>query len=132
LSIFTILSFPFFLIMPSKFSLVGSVLAAAALASAQNITVADLATGAACACTQLAATFGDLLISPNSSSYTTEATEYWDLRADLSPGCIFMPSTADQVAAAVTTFTSCGAQFAIRSGGHMNVYLTFKHECNAF
>jgi hypothetical protein len=104
----------------SKLSLVGGLLAAA-LSSAQNITVADLTTGANCACTRLASSYGSQLITSNSSSYTAEATDYWDVRADLLPGCIFMPTDADQVADAVSTFTSCGTQFAIRGGGHMNV-----------
>lgn len=110
--------------MLSKFSFASSLLAAA-LASAQNISTGDLLTGACCACTQLAATYGDLLITSDSSDYTAEATAYWDLRADLLPQCIFMPTDATQVAAAVSTFTSCGAQFAIRGGGHMNVSLVF-------
>lgn len=96
-------------------------LLAAVAVSAQNITVADLATGANCACTKLAATYGDLVLTSNSTNYTAQSTDYWDVRADLLPGCIFLPTTADQVADAVSTFTSCGAQFAVRGGGHMNV-----------
>jgi hypothetical protein len=45
-----------------------------------------------------------------STTYAAESTEYWDLRSDQS-----------QAVSAVKTFTSCGAQFAIRGGGHMNV-----------
>jgi len=86
-----------------------------------GITIADLATGASCACTRLAATFGDLCLTANSTNYTAEVMEYWDIRSDLLPKCIFFPADADQVATAVSTFTSCGAQFAIRGGGHMNV-----------
>ncbi|CZR55667.1 probable FAD-binding oxidoreductase [Phialocephala subalpina] len=105
--------------MPSKLSLAGSLLTAA-LASAQNLTIANLTAGANCACTQLVSTYGDLVILPDSTNYTAEATDYWDIRADLLPGCIFMPSDASQVADAVSTFVSCGSQFAIRGGGHMN------------
>ncbi|KUJ16972.1 FAD-binding domain-containing protein [Mollisia scopiformis] len=86
--------------MPSKLALV---LAAATFASAQNITVANLTTGANCACTELAATYGDLVITSNASTYTAEATDYWDIRADLLPGCIFMPTDADQVAVKILT-----------------------------
>lgn len=85
------------------------------------ITIADLATGADCACTKLTATFGDLCLTADSTNYTAEVTEYWDIRSDLLPKCVFFPADADQVATAVSTFTSCGAQFAIRGGGHMNV-----------
>ena len=109
--------------MPSKLSLAGSLLAAV-VASAQNVTIANLTTGASCACSQLASNYGSLVITSNSANYTAEATDYWDIRADLLPGCIFMPLDADQVADAVSTFTSCGAQFAIRGGGHMNVCTT--------
>jgi hypothetical protein len=104
-----------------KLSFAGSLLAAVAT-SAQNITIADLSAGANCACTQLASNYGSLVLTSNSTTYTAEATDYWDVRADLLPRCIFLPTEADQVADAVLTFTSCGAQFAIRGGGHMNVH----------
>jgi hypothetical protein len=106
--------------MPSKLALAGGLLVAA-VTSAQSITIANLATGADCACTRLANTYGDLVLTSSSTNYTAEATDYWDVRADLLPGCIFSPSNADEVADAVNVFTLCGAQFAIRGGGHMNV-----------
>ena len=109
--------------LSSKLSLAVSLLATA-VTSARNITIADLSTGASCACTQLASNYGSLVLTSNSTDYTAEATDYWDIRADLLPGCIFMPTEADQVADAVSIFTSCGAQFAIRGGGHMNVNTT--------
>ncbi|PMD31866.1 FAD-binding domain-containing protein [Hyaloscypha variabilis F] len=105
--------------MLSNLSLAGCLLAAA-VTSAQNLTIANLTAGANCACTQLASTYGGQVLTSNSTNYTAEATDYWDIRADLLPGCIFSPANADEVAAAVSTFTSCGAQFAIRGGGHMN------------
>ncbi|KAJ5673433.1 hypothetical protein N7507_002560 [Penicillium longicatenatum] len=80
----------------------------------------DLTTGAACACKRLSTLYPSQFISPNSSNYTAQSTYYWDIRADLSPACIFMPDTADQVATAVKTFVNCDAQFAVRGGGHMN------------
>ncbi|PVH82943.1 FAD-binding domain-containing protein [Cadophora sp. DSE1049] len=114
----------------SKLSFVGLITSAVAAcaqtypttnsSTSNAITIADLATGASCACTQLAATFGDSVLTANSTNYTTEVTEYWDVRSDLLPKCVFFPADADQVATAVSTFTSCGAQFAIRGGGHMN------------
>jgi hypothetical protein len=111
--------------MLSKLSLAGCLLAAA-VTSAQNLTIANLTAGANCACTQLASTYGGQVLTSNSTNYTAEATDYWDIRADLLPGCIFSPANADEVAAAVSTFISCGAQFAIRGGGHMNVRLKKK------
>ncbi|RDW85983.1 hypothetical protein BP5796_04308 [Coleophoma crateriformis] len=112
----------------SKSSLSGSLLAAA-VANAQNVTSSnttstipsvDLLTGANCACTQLAAQYGSLVLTSNSTNYTAETINYWDTRADLLPSCIFMPTDADQISTAVNTFTSCGTQFAIRGGGHMS------------
>lgn len=81
----------------------------------------SLSSGADCACTELSAEFGDLLLSINSSDYTTQAEDFYDIRAVLQPGCIFMPTNADQVASGMSIIASCGAQFAIRAGGHMNV-----------
>ncbi|KAH8805327.1 putative FAD-binding oxidoreductase [Xylogone sp. PMI_703] len=102
-----------------KLSFAGWLLATST--SAQNITIANLNDGARCACAELASKYGGLLLSANSTAYMAEATDYWDLRADLLPRCIFTPTAADQVASAVSIFTSCGAQFAVRGGGHMNV-----------
>jgi hypothetical protein len=109
--------------MPSTLSLATSLLAAAVV-SVQSITIANLTTGASCACTRLASNYGSRVLTSSSANYTAEVTDYWDIRADLLPGCVFSPSGADQVADAVSAFTSCGAQFAIRGGGHMNVRTT--------
>lgn len=70
---------------------------------------------------QLAATYGDAVLYQNSSNYMTESINNWDKRCNLEPKCIFMPSEADQVSKALSVLSSCGAQFAIRGGGHMNV-----------
>lgn len=99
-------------------------LAAHALAQNSSITtipVVDLATGASCACAQLSAQYGDTIVYQNSTNYTAETTNYWDVRSDQQPGCIFFPEDADDVSTGVNIFTSCGAQFAVRGGGHMNV-----------
>jgi hypothetical protein len=97
-------------------------LARAALAAdVVQIPTVALSEGAACACTQLAAQYSNLTLYSNSSSYTNETTNYWDIRADLLPECIFLPINKDQVANAIATLASCGAQFAVRGGGHMNV-----------
>lgn len=81
----------------------------------------NLTKGAACACGKLSRTYNGLIV-PNGANYTAQAADaYWDIRADLSPACIFLPATADEVAHAVEIFNSCDAQFAVRGGGHMNV-----------
>ncbi|KAJ5204914.1 uncharacterized protein N7498_005793 [Penicillium cinerascens] len=80
----------------------------------------NLSRGAACACQRLSHTSGGV-IRPNSANYTAQAADaYWDVRADLSPACIFLPATANDVAHALEVFGSCDAQFAVRGGGHMN------------
>ena len=104
-------------------------LASASLSAAVSVgssVTTDLGTftltkGAACACAKLSHSFSEV-ISPNGANYTVQAADrYWDVRADLSPACIFLPSTPKQVAEAVSIFESCDAQFAVRGGGHMNV-----------
>lgn len=108
----------------SLFTLASVGLSAAVSVGSSVIT--DLGTftltkGAACACAKLSLSFAGV-ISPNGTNYTVQAADrYWDIRADLSPACIFLPSTPKQVAEAVSIFESCNAQFAVRGGGHMNV-----------
>ncbi|KAK6206536.1 hypothetical protein LQW54_007606 [Pestalotiopsis sp. IQ-011] len=95
---------------------------APALAAAQALSVlfVSLSEGAACACTQLSATYGSNTIFSNDTTYATEITEFWDIRSDLAPACIFEPANADDVASGLQILAGCGTQFAIRGGGHMN------------
>jgi hypothetical protein len=96
--------------------LLGAIVLSASYASAQN------ATGVSGACATLSAKYGDSLLYPTSANYSVENLHYWDIRdSDLASSCIFLPTTADQVADAVGTFSSLGAEFAVRGGGHMNV-----------
>ncbi|KAL4861792.1 hypothetical protein BDV12DRAFT_59347 [Aspergillus spectabilis] len=100
-------------------------IATAMLASATSSTATidpSAAKHVACACLRLSHSFPKRIIYPGSENYTTQATDaYWDKRAALSPACIVVPNTADEVATAVDVISSCNAQFAIRGGGHMNV-----------
>ena len=87
-----------------------------------EIPSATLDIGATCACAQLAAVYGDLVLYSNATNYSTENVDFWDVRsADLKPKCVFLPNDADQVAGGVSILAGCGSQFAIRGGGHMNV-----------
>ncbi|TRX89501.1 hypothetical protein FHL15_009670 [Xylaria flabelliformis] len=108
----------------TKFLLLRSVstgaLASATFAAVSELPVVALAEGASCACSQLTTQYGGEVLGVNSTNYTAEATSYWDIRSNLSPSCIFLPTDADQVANAVAVIASCGVQFAIRGGGHMN------------
>lgn len=75
-----------------------------------------------CACKALLQSFGDSVILPGQANYTNHTLDYfWDVRADLSPACVFVPQTANAIAGALKIFNSCNAQFAVRGGGHMNV-----------
>ncbi|KAH9204876.1 hypothetical protein DL95DRAFT_430208 [Leptodontidium sp. 2 PMI_412] len=77
--------------------------------------------GATCACAQLAAVYGDLVLYRNATNYSIENLDFWDVRsADLKTQCVFLPNNADEVAAGVSIIVGCGSQFAIRGGGHMN------------
>ncbi|KAH1531548.1 hypothetical protein KXV92_004405 [Aspergillus fumigatus] len=90
---------------------------ATVVAANRNISV----TGTPCACTQLESFYPDKLLLPSAARYTVEATSYWDIRSDLHPSCIFLPTSAEEVANAVKILTHCDAHFAVRGGGHMNV-----------
>lgn len=39
----------------------------------------------------------------------------------MQPACIFLPSSAVEVAQTVSIMNKCDCEFAIRGGGHMNV-----------
>lgn len=88
-----------------------------------NLQVTNFGTklGSTCACTILNGLFRGKVLFPGSAAYTAEATHYWDLRADLSPKCVFVPATASDVAKGVVALNVCQSQFAIRAGGHMPV-----------
>ncbi|KAJ5176778.1 uncharacterized protein N7482_002655 [Penicillium canariense] len=108
----------------SLFALASAEIAVATILTGTSVTTSlssfNLTKGAACACGRLSRTY-DGIISPNSANYTVQAADaYWDVRADLSPACIFLPSTADEVSKALEIFQSCDAHFAVRGGGHMN------------
>ncbi|KAJ5689372.1 hypothetical protein N7462_003764 [Penicillium macrosclerotiorum] len=99
-------------------------LSTASISTGPSITTATgtfkPTSGASCACAKLSRTYTGV-IYPQSSNYTAQAADaYWDIRADLSPACIFLPETADGVSNALQIFGSCDAQFAVRGGGHMN------------
>lgn len=92
------------------------------LASSSISAILNEKTGVTCACNKLLRSYPSQVIFPGSANYTTQAIDiYWDIRAAMYPACVFMPTTANQVADAVVDMTSCNAQFAVRGGGHMNV-----------
>ncbi|KAL2828012.1 hypothetical protein BDW59DRAFT_178958 [Aspergillus cavernicola] len=75
-----------------------------------------------CACRKLALASPRRIVLPGSNNYTTQATDsYWDIRAALSPACVFLPNSADEISTAMRIIGSCDAPFAVRGGGHMNI-----------
>ncbi|KAF0329386.1 FAD binding domain-containing protein [Colletotrichum asianum] len=72
------------------------------------------------ACDQLSAIASNATLFPNSTAYETQRINVWDKRANLSLACIYMPSTAENVAKAVQIFHANKAPFAVKGGGHMN------------
>lgn len=57
---------------------------------------------------------------PNSSTYLATEGAYWSLQeAELSPTCIVVPSTAEDVSTTVSTIAGNeGCPFAIKGAGH--------------
>ncbi|KAJ0116233.1 FAD binding domain-containing protein [Diaporthe amygdali] len=71
-------------------------------------------------CDQLSAIASNATLFPNTTAYETQRINVWDKRANRNPACIYMPSTADDVAKAIEIFYTNKAPFAIKGGGHMN------------
>ena len=90
-------------------------------AFSKHLNLRSDAEGPLCACSQLSLLASNATILPDNDQYDIERIRVWDKRADQEPACIFFPETAQQVAESVSILTSCDSQFAIRSGGHMNV-----------
>lgn len=71
-------------------------------------------------CGQLAQLLGPKVFFPNSSTYLATEAAYWSLQeAELSPTCIVVPSTAEDVSTTVSTIAGNeGCPFAIKGAGH--------------
>lgn len=70
-------------------------------------------------CVALKAEFASKVALPTDAAYTEANTAYFDQRSIMQPGCIFLPTTAEEVAGAVKILKTTGTQFAVKSGGHM-------------
>ena len=71
-------------------------------------------------CGQLAHHLGSKVFFPNSSTYLATEAAYWTLQeSELSPTCIVVPSTAEDVSTAVSTIAGNErCPFAIKGAGH--------------
>jgi hypothetical protein len=118
----------------SRSSLLASLAVCPLVHANQSVTAADVASitslkkgtfgttmGSTCACNILSFLFRENVLHPGSAEYTTQATAYFDLREDLSPKCVFVPTSENDLAKGVVTLDICQSQFAIRGGGHMPV-----------
>ncbi|TDZ21636.1 Bifunctional solanapyrone synthase [Colletotrichum orbiculare MAFF 240422] len=95
----------------------GSAVAASHKFGQRDLLITD---GVKAACEQLSAYASNSTLLPNSTAYETQRINVWDKRANLHPACIYMPSSADDVAKAVEIFYANKAPFAVKGGGHMN------------
>lgn len=71
-------------------------------------------------CGHLAQLLGSKVSFPNSSAYLATEGAYWSLQeAELSPACIVVPSTAEDVSTTVSIIAgNKGCPFAIKGAGH--------------
>ncbi|MCJ1454568.1 hypothetical protein MMC28_004921 [Mycoblastus sanguinarius] len=71
-------------------------------------------------CNQLAELLGPKVAFPNSSIFLATEESYWSLQeAELSPTCIVVPSTAEDVSTTISTIAGKEeCPFAVKGGGH--------------
>ncbi|KIA75376.1 FAD-binding oxidoreductase [Aspergillus ustus] len=101
---------------------IATALLASATPSSASSAELTAAKNVICACRKLSNLLPKDIIYPGSANYTQEATnDFWDIRTALSPSCIVVPRSADEVATAIEAISSCHAPFAVRGGGHMNI-----------
>ena len=61
--------------------------------------------------------YADLTLLPDDTAYT-EANQRWSKTAELTPDCIFRPTSAEFVTHFINIATNASCPFAIKSGGH--------------
>ncbi|KAF8460077.1 hypothetical protein BDZ91DRAFT_700669 [Kalaharituber pfeilii] len=75
-----------------------------------------------CGCTLLSVFAIGKVHFRGSAKYETESTtKFWSKTSWNTPACVFVPTSAKDVAKGITIATLCGSEFAIRGGGHMPV-----------
>jgi FAD/FMN-containing dehydrogenase len=72
------------------------------------------------ACSSIKALAPQKLFYPQDSAYALENTDYYNIGlAELQPACIFQPTSAEEVSAAVKVLNKYNdVPFAVKSGGH--------------
>lgn len=69
-------------------------------------------------CRTLATRLTDKVLFPNDKSYNARLDTYWSVSAALSPWCMVLPSTAEDVSTIIKTVVAGNCPFGIKGGGH--------------
>lgn len=77
--------------------------------------------GASLGCSALKLVHGSKTFSPGDSTYEWENQQFWSNTQLLSPKCIFRPTSANEVSAAILTSRLTQSKFAVRGGAHMAI-----------
>lgn len=95
---------------------------AAAISSAKSMSFGTTF-GSICGCTLLSLLVGrGKVFVPGTGKYTEESTtKFWSQTSWNTPRCVFVPTSANDVAKGIKIMGTCQAEFAIRGGGHMPV-----------
>ena len=85
-------------------------------------TIATVAAGSVgVGCQALKEPLGDALFSRGTTVYDYESKNFWSNTEILSPGCVFRPRSAGQLAEGLEALVDANAEFAVRGGGHMGI-----------
>ncbi|KAK0642631.1 putative FAD-linked oxidoreductase [Lasiodiplodia hormozganensis] len=69
-------------------------------------------------CTLLAQQYPEDVFARNSSTWTTQNTDFWSATEIRNPSCVFLPDSTEKVAGAVALFAQNECKFSIKGGGH--------------
>jgi hypothetical protein len=72
-------------------------------------------------CQALKEPLGDAVFSRGTTVYNYESKNFWSNTEILSPGCVFRPQSASQLAEGLEALVDANAEFAVRGGGHMGI-----------
>ncbi|KAK8043414.1 hypothetical protein PG993_005844 [Apiospora rasikravindrae] len=70
-------------------------------------------------CAALASVLPTNVFLPNSSTYASANSNRWSTTSTLSPSCVVLPGTTQDVSSVMQILTQNQCPFAIKSGGHM-------------
>ncbi|GME51113.1 FAD linked oxidase [Neofusicoccum parvum] len=91
------------------------------MAASAGVAAAESAYSPAVACEFLSGHYPNITSYPNQTMYIQQNEDYWSAAASLGPACIFAPTSAELMGAAVKALVEYNTPFAIRGGGHMAI-----------